>query len=901
MYDFPAENQVGGDDQALPATETDKDEDDGDLCRICRSPEGPNNPLRYPCACRGSIKFVHQECLLLWLNRRGYKQCEVCKRSYSFVPVYSENAPEKLPWHEFMRGLLLRGLRLVGWVFVFLFNAYCFPLHPWGREAAIEYQRDFRVSEKFAFYLAGFVYNGFIAYVMTMVVFLMLIVEGLSILLRGILVENHLGHGVVAGIALVLWKQMRILCDWFHDTLVTPRLFNAIMGIQPREVVAPRRRHAQLHEFGAIRRFFYLLDDNQFAVLAISFYVTFFFILLPFFMGKLVFGLLLLFPCMEVAMQHLSGDSFGQEPVVVEYMIMASLSFAYLGSFVTLRLDSIQAIAKRLLQGFLIITAAIPYLLWTVSVKVWKNLYVVKDSFVLCLKFGVFPLVLGCWLDFCTLPILGTRVSQRLEILSDCPYLMSMHWVFGIVYLMCAFVSMELIQKIIQKRPIWGLLDVTDPNYKITKLHLGQILFALAFHGSFMVVVVHLPIKSISLISPSFFPLQLWIYEERIVFFSIAAYLFLLRVGAPQWLIDHIIPPIKPIVHKWIITVSSLLQLSEFLLENHSDQNVRPLLQIHDPDWFLLFSIAEGSVVSFYGSQSASETTFEEDIDHDRFIPRIGLMLVLAALSLFLISTGSMALPILVGRAFFHSISFIMLYFGLKHDDLYGFWIGCYILRAIYIKTCFIYYHIMIGRTDLLLNLVMLWIRNALLFSIWITVIPTLLGLLIDLMIIIPSRVPLNESPVYSLLQDWLIGLVFLHIWTYMTMFKRINWLATVVFREKFERIRNVGINQLPSTWLLRDVIGSIINTLLTTLGFPFLVAYSLFPLFGFSEAVNLAVQRLIWPVVLAIIIIGFIAKLTLNFFVYIHRVIYDDRYLVGDRVTDFTEDLKQGINSAGL
>uniref|UniRef100_A0A0D3A2I9 RING-CH-type domain-containing protein n=1 Tax=Brassica oleracea var. oleracea TaxID=109376 RepID=A0A0D3A2I9_BRAOL len=64
---FPAENEDGGYDRALPAEESDKDDDDdgGDLCRICRSPEGPNDPLRYPCACRGSIKYVHQECLRL--------------------------------------------------------------------------------------------------------------------------------------------------------------------------------------------------------------------------------------------------------------------------------------------------------------------------------------------------------------------------------------------------------------------------------------------------------------------------------------------------------------------------------------------------------------------------------------------------------------------------------------------------------------------------------------------------------------------------------------------------------------------------------------------------------------------------------------------------------------------
>ncbi|CAN6918634.1 unnamed protein product [Brassica oleracea] len=416
---------------------------------------------------------------------------------------------------------------------------------------------------------------------------------------------------------------------------------------------------------------------------------------------------------------------------------------------------------------------------------------------------------------------------------------------------------------------------------------------------------------TISFISPSFFPLQFWICEERIMFLSMAAYVLLVRIGAMEWLDELIKPAMEPIVHKWIITVSSWLQLSDFFLENHANQNVRPLLQQEleaRDSWSILSPIAEGSLVRFYESQN--DATSEEDTDDDscryRFITlRIGLMFVLAALSLFLISTISMALPILVGRTFFHCIYFIMTNFRLKNDDVHGFWIGCYILRVSYVGTCFIFNYvgtcfifnlIMNRRTDLLLNLVLLWIRNTLLLSIRVSFIPMLLGLLIDLMIIIPSQVPLKEPPVYLLLRDWLIGLVVLHIWTYLTMFTRVNCFATVACREKLDRIKSVGINRLPWTWLLGNVMCPIINTLLTTLAFPFWVANSLFPLLQFSGAVDQAVQRLIWPVLLAIIILGLAAKLTLDLFLYIHRLEYDDRYMVGGRVADFIEDQEYGI-----
>ncbi|KAI3863706.1 hypothetical protein MKW98_031298 [Papaver atlanticum] len=53
-----------------------KYDEDEDVCRICRNPAESENPLKYPCACSGSIKFVHQDCLLQWLNYSNARRCE---------------------------------------------------------------------------------------------------------------------------------------------------------------------------------------------------------------------------------------------------------------------------------------------------------------------------------------------------------------------------------------------------------------------------------------------------------------------------------------------------------------------------------------------------------------------------------------------------------------------------------------------------------------------------------------------------------------------------------------------------------------------------------------------------------------------------------------------------------
>jgi len=58
------------------------------VCRICQLPGvEPSNPLISPCRCLGSIRYVHNNCLLKWLEvssrrRSGPPCCELCQYQY---------------------------------------------------------------------------------------------------------------------------------------------------------------------------------------------------------------------------------------------------------------------------------------------------------------------------------------------------------------------------------------------------------------------------------------------------------------------------------------------------------------------------------------------------------------------------------------------------------------------------------------------------------------------------------------------------------------------------------------------------------------------------------------------------------------------------------------------------
>ncbi|GAB1319835.1 RING-type E3 ubiquitin transferase [Madurella fahalii] len=75
---------------------------DPDTCRICRGEGSADEQLFYPCKCSGSIKYVHQDCLMEWLSHSQKKHCELCKTPFRFTKLYDPNMPKSLPPHVFI-------------------------------------------------------------------------------------------------------------------------------------------------------------------------------------------------------------------------------------------------------------------------------------------------------------------------------------------------------------------------------------------------------------------------------------------------------------------------------------------------------------------------------------------------------------------------------------------------------------------------------------------------------------------------------------------------------------------------------------------------------------------------------------------------------------------------------
>lgn len=90
---------------SLPQQQT-MDDLQGDICRVCRCEGAPDRQLFHPCICTGSIKWIHQECLMQWMRYSRKEYCELCGHKFSFTNIYSPDMPRVLPLRDLVGGLL---------------------------------------------------------------------------------------------------------------------------------------------------------------------------------------------------------------------------------------------------------------------------------------------------------------------------------------------------------------------------------------------------------------------------------------------------------------------------------------------------------------------------------------------------------------------------------------------------------------------------------------------------------------------------------------------------------------------------------------------------------------------------------------------------------------------------
>lgn len=202
----------------------------------------------------------------------------------------------------------------------------------------------------------------------------------------------------------------------------------------------------------------------------------------------------------------------------------------------------------------------------------------------------------------------------------------------------------------------------------------------------------------------------------------------------------HLRQWLKVLVRSWCIVASYLLDIRSYLLGD-----------VQLPDEALLGN--DEQVV-----QPRNEASNQPYIRPKWFALRIVLLLVLTGLSLLLGGLLMLTLPVIIGR------------------KLISLWMGDARIHELNTAACGLYAGLISLRIIMLVaswlprgwGAIMRKLKEGLLICtktifagiILLGVIPLLIGILFDVVVIVPMRVPTNQTPIFYLWQDWAFGVL---------------------------------------------------------------------------------------------------------------------------------------------
>ncbi|CAK9869462.1 unnamed protein product [Sphagnum jensenii] len=892
------------------------DEEEEDVCRICRMTGEDDSPLYYPCACSGSIKYVHQECLVQWLNHSKARQCEVCKHPFSFSPVYADDAPARLPFQELVLGMAVkagRGTRylvrltfvLAVWLLFLPFTTFWIWRFTFVR-SFVEAQRLF-VSHCVPSLLLTDCFHGFL--LSAGIVLIFLAVTSLREYFRHL---RELFRRNAENVAAQLERQAARL------EAHVEQMFDAVEDADGAEDVP-------FDELVGMQGPVFHLMENAITVGVLNCFskiAAFLFTLVPFTLGRLVLSIAsrlvvataahdlglsttVMVPTADLNYLNSRGEKFGGNTTMLNWIggvsmmavgygvIFLALSF-YLCLIALIRYNCGQPITVGCIHGVTTMAEAAPSVVRQMVAGVIYMATMVKVIFLLVIELGVFPFLCGWWLDICTLGMLEATISHRMAFFWTNPLISSLfHWLVGIVYMLQISIFVSLLREVLRPGVLYFLRDPADPNYNPFRdliddpihKHARRVLLSVVVYGSLIVMLVFLPVQLAISIAPYMFPFDIRVSDP---FTEIPADMLLFHICIP-FAVEHFRPraTIKTVLSHWFSTAGWVLGLSEFLLPG-------PLPNVDNNEQQRRVGVQDQqNAPPHQGAYSCFM------ISRYQFVMQILLLLFGAWITLLAFNSTMVLLPVCLGRAIFASLSQLPYTRGAKCNDLYAFSIGCYILWATVVAVRYIVDYLRTHDLHLLLRQVLKWssiiFKSVVLLSLWVVVIPVLIGLLFELVVVVPLRVPVYESPVFLLYQDWALGLVFLKIWTRLVSLGQMMPMVDDSWRVKFEQVRSDGFSRLRGWWVFTSIIAPILIHLLTVLCLPYVLACGIFPLFGYSLVVNSSVYRFAWLGSLLLGLCWYGIKRLYKWLLDLHNSIRDDRYLVGRQLHNFAERRRVG------
>lgn len=182
----------------------------------------------------------------------------------------------------------------------------------------------------------------------------------------------------------------------------------------------------------------------------------------------------------------------------------------------------------------------------------------------------------------------------------------------------------------------------------------------------------------------------------------------------------------------------------------------------------------------------------------------------------------------------------------------------------------------------------------AIIFVLMLGVIPLMFGLLLELVVVVPLRVPIVQTPVLFLWQDWALGVLYTKIACALTLMGP-DW----ALKRAIEQAYRDGLRDMNLRFIIRELGAPVITCFGLALAVPYVIAHSIMPIFFTNQVTRILIARQIYPFFLLIACIVAIVILQIRQFKKLYVAIKNDKYLVGQRLVNYDHQRKKAAQQA--
>uniref|UniRef100_A0AAQ6A944 E3 ubiquitin-protein ligase MARCHF6 n=1 Tax=Amphiprion ocellaris TaxID=80972 RepID=A0AAQ6A944_AMPOC len=836
--------------------------EEADICRVCRSEGTQDKPLYHPCVCTGSIKFIHQECLLQWLKHSRKEYCELCKHQFAFTPIYSPDMPSRLPVQDIFAGLVTS----IGTAIRYWFH-YTLVAFAWLGVVPLTACRIYKC-----------LFTGSVSSLLTLPLDMLSTQNLLADCLQGCFVVTCT---LCAFISLV-WLREQIVHGGAPQWLEQNQ-----PPLNPADRAPDQLAHANPQEAGNHGDEAELDDDEddddgedddddddddeegreEDAADVNN-------------AGQedLNWNALEWDPFCPYHIGHFSVVGLGFEDYV-------SASSHFDGLITTI-------LGYILLAGALIVCHALASLVkFQRSKRLLGVCYiVVKVSLLVVMEIGLFPLICGWWLDICSLEMFDATLKDREQSFDSAPgTTMFLHWLVGMVYVFYFASFILLLREVLRPGVLWFLRNLNDPDFNPVQemihlpiyRHLRRFILSVVVFGSIVLLMLWLPIRIIKLFFPTFLPYNVMLYSDAPVS-ELSLELLLLQVVLPALLEQgHTRQWLKRLVHAWTFTAGYVFDLHSYLLGDHEDEDNQPNNPPGRHNNNRIPGLGEGLHAAHQAIlQQGGPVGFQP---YHRVMAILNPVLILIVILCCLLTK------------IFPSV--IVLHFTLSTSSgtvcvgrwLMSFWMGSAMVHELYTAASGLYVcwlsiraaTVLLswmpqGRTVIMLKVhewALMILKTVVVAVLLAGVIPLLLGLLFELVIVAPLRVPLDQTPLFYPWQDWALGVLHAKIIAAITLMGPQWWLKTVIEQVYANGIRNIDLH-----FIVRRLAAPVICVLLLSLCLPYTISKGITPLLGVQPKMQTLVERRIYPFLLMVVMLLAILSFQIRQFRRLYEHIKNDK-----------------------